>query len=87
MKIKDVSKATDPTIFTVQFTRHEVWVILRALATANDATPERGEKTDTDARTWIAQRFLTKLQDLGYLKIDDELARRLMERATGRKAR
>jgi hypothetical protein len=68
MKIEKVSKATDPTIFTVQFTRQEVWVILRALAIANDTPAERDpdKRSDGQVRDWIAQRFLRKLEELGY---------------------
>ena len=72
MKIKSVSKATDPTIFTVQITREEVWVILRALACANDAPADydRDKMNDPPVRTWIAERLLRTLQDLGYLNPD-----------------
>jgi hypothetical protein len=45
-------------VYNVQFTHSEAWVLLRALATANDAGDRDQNAQDRSTRTWLADRLL-----------------------------
>lgn len=61
MARKEPTKRQDQ--YDVPMTHAEVWVILRALATANSAAERDQNKQDSTARTWIADRLLRMVEE------------------------